>query len=127
MTTPGLTLDAGALIGLDRNDRRVIALVDRANVRSETITIPASALAQAVRNLPRQARLARLLRQPNTAVQALDRPDAVAVGRLLATSGTSDIADAHVIVCARRAGQTVITTDADDLRRLDPTLPVFAL
>ncbi len=127
MAQPGITLDTGALIGIDRNDRRVLALLDRAAQRSETVTIPASALAQAVRNLPRQARLARLLRQPNAAIQALDRPDAIAVGRLLAATGTSDVVDAHVVVCARRAGQTVITSDPGDLRRLDPTLPVFGL
>jgi hypothetical protein len=38
---------------------------------------------------------------------------------LLASSGTGDIVDAHVVVCARRAGQAVITSDPDDLRRLD--------
>jgi predicted nucleic acid-binding protein len=125
--TPGLTLDAGALIALDRDDRRVLALLHRATARHDTIVVPAPALAQAVRNLARQARVARLVRQPNTVVQALDRPDAVAVGRLLAASGTSDVVDAHVVVCARRVGQVVITSDPDDLRRLDATLPVFAL
>lgn len=37
-------------------------------------------------------------------------------------SGTSDGTDAHVVVCARRAGQPVVTSDPDDLRRLDATL-----
>lgn len=123
----GLTFDAGALIALDRDDRRVLALVQRAAERAETITVPATALAQAARHLGRQARLARLLRQPTTDVRSLDRPDAVATGKLLAHSGTADIADAHVVVCARRSGQTVVTTDPDDLRRLDPTLRILAL
>jgi hypothetical protein len=48
----------------------------------------------------RQARLARLIRQPTTDVIALDRVDATSAGRLLAASGTSDIADAHVVICA---------------------------
>jgi predicted nucleic acid-binding protein len=39
---------------------------------------------------------------------------------LLAASATADIVDAHVVICARRAGQKVVTSDPDDLRRLDP-------
>ncbi len=75
----------------------------------------------------RQARLARLVRQPTTDVVALDRVDATNVGRLLAASGTADIVDAHVVICARRAQQQVATSDPDDLRRLDPSLPLLAL
>lgn len=60
-------------------------------------------------------------------VVALDRVDATGVGRLLAVSGTADVVDAHVVLCARRTGQAVATTDPDDLRRLDPTLAVVAL
>jgi hypothetical protein len=30
--------------------------------------------------------------------------DATNVGRLLAASGTSDIVDTHVVICARRTG-----------------------
>jgi hypothetical protein len=52
--------------------------------------------------------LARLIRHPTTDVVALDRVDAASVGRLLAASGTSDIADAHVVICARRKGQRVV-------------------
>lgn len=44
---------------------------------------------------------------------------ALELGRLLATSGTADIADAHVVICARRCGQQVMTSDPDDLGRLD--------
>jgi hypothetical protein len=56
---------------------------------------------------------------------ALDRVDATNVGRLLAASGTSDIVDAHVVICARRAGQYVATSDPEDLLALDPGLLVI--
>jgi hypothetical protein len=36
--------------------------------------------------------------------------DATHVGGLLAASETSDIADAHVVICARRASQAVVTS-----------------
>ena len=123
----GVTFDAGALIALDRNDRRVLALVARAAERGMRITIPATALAQAIRNPARQARLSRLMRQAATDLMALNGPDATAVGLLLARTATADVVDAHVVVCARRAGQAVVTSDAADLRRIAPDLQVLAV
>ena len=122
-----MTMDAGALIAVDRNDRRVLVLLARARETGSRVTVPASALAQAVRHPERQARLARLLRQPTTDVVPLDRVDATNVGRLLAASGTSDVVDAHVVICARRARQQAVTSDPDDLRALDPTLQVVTI
>jgi transcription antitermination factor NusA-like protein len=124
---PGITLDAGALIALDNNDRRVVVLIARASETRAHVTIPASALAQAIRRPERQVRLARLIRQPTTDVVNLDRVDATNVGRLLAATGTADVVDAHVVVCARRAQQEVATSDPDDLRALDPTLGIVSV
>ena len=118
----GITFDAGGLIALDRNDRRVLTLVARAIERGMRLTIPATALAQAMRNPARQARLSRLIRQAGTDLIPLGGPDATAVGLLLARTATADIVDAHVVVCARRAGQAVVTSDADDLRGIAPEL-----
>ncbi len=125
--TRGVTLDAGALIALDRDDRRVVVLLARARETAARVTMPASALAQAIRRPERQVRLSRLIRQPTTDVIDLGRVDATNVGRLLAASGTSDITNAHVVICARRAGQRVVTSDPDDLHRLDPELPLIEL
>lgn len=125
--TRGVTLDAGALIALDRADRRVVALLARALETSARITIPATVLAQAVRNPARQALLARLVRQPTTDVVPLDRVDATGVGRLLAASDTADVVDAHVVLCARRARQAVATSDPEDLRHLDPSLTLVTV
>jgi len=125
----GITLDAGALIALDRNDRRVLVLLARAWETGARVTVPATALAlaQAMRQPERQARLARLTRQPTTDVVPLDRVDATSVGRLLAASATADIVDAHVVICARRAQQQVATSDPDDLRRLDPRISLVTV
>lgn len=123
----GVTLDAGALIALDRDDRRVLVLLARAMETKARITIPATALAQAIRQPSRQARLARLVRQPTTDIAPLNGPDATSVGVLLAASRTSDIADAHVVICARRAGQAIVTSDPTDLQRLDPTAHLVAV
>lgn len=125
--TSGVTFDAGGLIAVDRGDRRVLVLLARATEVGARVTVPATALAQAIRSPERQTRLARMIRQPGTAVVPLDRVDATSVGRLLASSGTADIADAHVVICARRGSQQVVTSDPDDLRRLDPLLEVVVV
>jgi predicted nucleic acid-binding protein len=118
----GITLDAGGLVALDRDIRRVLVLLARARETGARVTVPATALAQAIRQPQRQARLSRLVRQPTTDVVPLDRVDATNVGRLLSASATADMVDAHVVICARRAGQQVLTSDPDDLRRLDPRI-----
>ncbi len=117
----GVTLDAGGLIALDRNDRRVVVLLARSAELGARVTVPATALAQAIQQPARQARLAKLVRQPTTDIVPLDGPDATSVGVLLAASRTTDIVDAHVVICARRARQAIVTSDPGDLRRLDPT------
>lgn len=117
----GVTLDAGALISVDRNDRNVLVLLARAKELGARVTVPATALAQAIRRPSTQVRLLRLVRQPTTDVKSLDTVDATSVGILLGASRTRDIADAHVVVCARRAKQAIVTSDPDDLARLDPS------
>ena len=127
---PGITLDAGALVALDRDDRRVVVLLARAREAAAQVTVPASALAHAIRQPDGQVRLARLVRQPTTDVVGLDRVDATHVGRLLAASGTADVVDAHVVICARRAQQQVVSSDPSDpsdLRALDPGIGVIAI
>lgn len=123
----GITFDAGGLIALDRGDRRAIALLARATERGMRIAIPATAVAQAIRNPSKQHRLSRLIRQVSTDLIALDGPQAAAVGLLLARTGTSDIADAHVVLCARRAGQAIVTSEARDLRRIDTGLVLVSV
>jgi len=123
----GITFHAGGLIALDRKDRRVLTLVARAKELGMRITVPATALAQAIRNPARQALLSRMIRQAGTDLVPLDGPAATAVGLLLARTGTTDIADAHVVVCAERSGQPVITTDPDDLRRISSGLQLIVI
>jgi hypothetical protein len=74
-----------------------------------------------------QARLWRMMQHEQTEVVPLDSLHAQAVGLLLAMSRTSDIAGAHVVICAQRAGHAVITSDPFDLRRLDPELRILTV
>ena len=123
----GITFDAGGLIALDRNDRRVIVLLARATDPGIRVIVPATALAQVIRNPAGQTRLSRLIRQAGADLVPLNGPDATAVGLLLAETATVDIVDAHVVICARRSGQVVVTSDPGDIRRIDPELQLVAV
>ena len=131
--TSGLTFDAGGLLALDRGDRRIIVLLARAEETGATMTVPATALAQAIRRPERQVQLARLIRQPKTDVVALDRVDATGRdGRVRDVSLArvvrhDEVCDAHVVICARRQGQRVVTSDPGDLRGLDPSIDLLEI
>jgi len=65
-----------------------------------------------------------LVKGPTTVVPSLDQVLAEAAGVLCGRTGTSDIIDASVVLVTRREDGVVITSDPDDLRRLDPGLPL---
>jgi hypothetical protein len=89
---------------------------------ADAIHVPAGALAQAWRNPARQVRLGRIVSSDAVVVHPLDAVTARAVGQLCAAVGTSDIVDASVALVGRRVGGVVVTSDADDLRRIDPSI-----
>ena len=61
-------------------------------------------------------------------VRDLDEATAKAAGELCGGSETSDEIDASVVLCARRQpGGRVLTSDPDDLRRIDPRLDLQAV
>ena len=118
----GLTLDASALIAFDRGDRFVVSLLARALELELGIAVPSGALAQAWRDGRRQARLARLLGSARVEVAALDDRRARAAGQLCGATGTRDVVDASVVLCARERGHAVATSDVADLKSLDAGL-----
>jgi hypothetical protein len=115
----GMTLDAGALVAFDRNDRVVVGIVRRAVETGATLAIPAGVVGQSWRDGRTQARLARLLASPIVEIETLDDLRARAAGQLCGVTKTSDVIDASVVLCARARKQAVLTSDVDDLRRLD--------
>ena len=121
----GITLDAGALIGFERNIRTVVAIIRRAVDAGATVTVPAGVVSQVWRDGRRQVRLARLLGSPTVAVDALDDARARAAGQLCGVRHTTDVIDASVVLCARARSQAVLTSDVSDLRRLDPSIALI--
>jgi hypothetical protein len=123
----GLTLDAGALIAFERNDRSVVAIVFRALQLGRRIAIPAGVVGQVWRDGRQQVRLVRLLASNLVEIESLDDRNARLAGQLCGASRTHDVIDASVVLCARKRGHGVLTSDVDDLRRLDPTLRYVAV
>jgi len=123
----GLTLDAGALIAIDRNAEDARALLRRALAHKWALTIPAGALAQAWRG-SRQARLAGFLAaKGGPTIAPLDSRAARAAGELCGKTGTSDVIDASVAVCAMVRHDHVVTSDPADIARLNPSIALITL
>ena len=121
------TLDAGALIAFERGDRAMLAMLVVARKEQIKLAIPAGVVAQVWRDGKKQARLARLLASDIIEVEPLTDRRARAAGQLCGVTKTTDIVDASVALCARERGGGVITSDPDDLLRLDPSLRVIRI
>lgn len=109
------TLDTGALVAIDKRDRRVGAMLRVLQRDGVPVRTSAGALAQVWRDGARQANLARVL--PGVRVIALDDPAAKKVGELLGQSRTDDVVDGHVALLVEAGGQ-VLTSDDGDLNTL---------
>jgi hypothetical protein len=123
----GLTLDAGALIALERNERQVVTLLARALERELAIVVPAGVIAQVWRDGRRQVRLARFLAAEEVELEPLDDRRARAAGQLCGVRRTTDIVDASVVLCARARRHRIVTSDPDDLARLDPAATLIVV
>jgi hypothetical protein len=123
----GITLDTGALIALDRGDKHMIALLQQVLAQGCTFRVPSGVLGQAWRNGRVQPTLARFLRAEEVEIVPLDEQLARSCGELCGATNTSDIIDASVVILARARRDTIVTSDPDDLRRLDPAAPILAV
>jgi hypothetical protein len=120
-------LDAGALIALDRGDKRMIALLDRALAQGRVFRVPAGVVGQAWRDGRVQVTSARFLRGEEVEIIPLDEQIARACGELCGAANSSDIIDASVVILAREGREPIITSDPSDLRRLDPTAQIVPI
>lgn len=122
-----VVFDAGALIALERRDQRVLAVADELR-RARTVGhVPAGVVAQIWRGSARQHPISRLLQASLLRIDALTDIVAFRVGLLLTSTGNSDVVDGHVALLARQLNATVLTSDPDDIARLDPTLRIVTV
>ena len=123
----GLTLDAGALIAFDRSERTVVALIARAIEQGYTFAVPAGVVGQSWRDGSGQARLARFLGSSEVLIEGLDDQRAREAGQLCGVTKTRDVIDASVVLCAKRHGHRIVTSDPKDMLVLDPRVEVIAV
>src|ERR1043165_4044348 len=126
-TAAGVMLDAGALIALDRGDKRMIALLQRALAQGRSFRVPAGVVGQAWRDGRLQVTLARFLRSEEVEIAPLDEHLARSCGELCAAAGLADVIDASVVILARERRDPIVTSDPNDLRRLDPGARIIPL
>lgn len=110
------------------NARKMEPSAERRELRCVGIArgdAPGGVVAQVWRDGSRQVRLARLLGSGLIKVQPLDHEEAQATGSVCGKSGTSDVIDASVVLLARKHRAPVVTSDAGDLTRIDPTLELI--
>lgn len=112
----GLTLDSGALIAFDRGERRVLVHLKEAQSRGAEITVPAAVIAEVWRGGPRAARLSMLLGA--CIVEPLTDRIARAAGEALAAVRGATTIDAIVMASAAARRDRVLTSDLEDLLRL---------
>ena len=110
-----LVLDTGALVALERNERRMWVRLKAAQQARDLPLTHAGVLGQVWRGGPRQARLSQAL--AGIDVRSLDEPVGRAAGQLLAVSGLADVVDAAVVLLAND-GDEIVTVDREDLERL---------
>jgi PIN domain nuclease of toxin-antitoxin system len=110
-----LVLDAGALIAIDRNDRRVAALIALGRRAAGELVTVAPVVGQAWRDGARQARLGQAL--PMVEVLDVDLAAAQSAGEVLRETGGSDVVDA-LVALATRPGDQVLTSDPGDITGL---------
>lgn len=123
----GAVLDSGALIAFDRNDRRAVAIVARALEHGDPLVVPAGVVAQVWRDGRMQVRLARLLGSPICEVVPLDDVFARSVGQLVGMTQVTDVVDVSVALTARMRELNLVTSDPDDMRRIDIRLSIVAI
>jgi hypothetical protein len=118
---PGVVLDAGAFIALERRDGTMVHLARRFAEEETPLVTSAGVIAQVWRGGGSlQVPLVFLLRR----TEVVDLTQAVArlLGRMLGVTRTKDPIDAHVVLLARERGWPVLTSDTADLRAIDPTV-----
>ncbi|MGI8793433.1 MAG: twitching motility protein PilT [Acidimicrobiales bacterium] len=110
-----LVLDRGALVALERNERRMWVRLKAAQLEGDLPRTHAGVLGQVWRSSRRQARLSQAL--GGIEVRAVDESLGRAAGKLLAATSLADVIDAAVVLLASD-GDEIVTADHGDLEQL---------
>ena len=114
-----MIFDAGVLIALEKPSKRrvVLALVEKHLAEGSLPVTTDAVLAQAWRDPARQVALTRLART----LDVFGFGDPQVVGVRCGQTRTSDVVDASLAVLADQLGETIVTTDPADMKKLEAT------
>ncbi|MEU8656165.1 type II toxin-antitoxin system VapC family toxin [Actinoplanes philippinensis] len=115
MTIP-YVYDAGVLLAIDGNDRRMWLIHHLAVEEGRRLLVPAVVVAQAWRDARRQVQLGKFLH--SCEVTPIGMETAKAAGVLCGKAGTRDVVDATVVTLALAYGAIVFTSDPEDITQL---------
>lgn len=113
---PPYLYDAGALIALDRSDRRMWARHKLALDEGRDVHVPAVVVGQVWRDGRPQVQLGKVLAGCRVDPVGLDTSKAAGV--LCGRAGSSDVVDATAVVMATALSAIVWTSDPKDIREL---------
>jgi hypothetical protein len=118
-------LDTGALIALDHPASALLmqARLDEALRRGGSICIPVGVVAQAWRG-GRPVKLARLIRSHDVDIAVMTLSVAAPSAKCAPTVATPT-PSMSTSPCVREREHAVVTSDPDDLARIDPALPLI--
>lgn len=120
---PAATLDTGALIALERGDRRMGTVIRVALDDKLVLTVPTPVLTEWWRGKGRHAK--RIL--ACVTIEPLSQRIAQIAGEAIAATPGATAIDAIVMASAAQRGDVVFTSDIHDLTRLQRHFPAVRL
>jgi predicted nucleic acid-binding protein len=120
----GLTLDTGALIALERRDRRMVAALAVAQRKDLHIVVPAPVLVEWFHGKPK--RINEVLDAVHVEVLT-ERLARIAGEALIGLPDAVSVVDAVVMASAAQRGDYVYTSDLPDLQHLQRPFPEVRL
>jgi predicted nucleic acid-binding protein len=125
----GFTFDAGALIALERRTAFMLGILAEGLAGTVEVVIPRTVIAQVWRGTARQANINPLIktgrgRAAPVSIDELTDERAKEIGIRIGETSHPGIVDVHVAVVAGERGHAVVTSDDDDIARVDPDLVI---
>lgn len=126
----GYTFDAGAFIALERRSRFMIGILEDALQGAAEVVMPRTVIAQIWRGMPKQAHVSRLISAGlrhggQVVIDELTAERAREIGIAIGRTSRADIVDVHVALVAGERGNAVLTSDDNDIRRVDRSLVII--
>ncbi len=125
----GFVIDSGGLIALERRSPFMVGILLEVLAGRVEVVVPRTVIAQVWRGSPAQANVNRLINAGGTragpvVIDELTAQRAKQIGVTIGRTAHPDVVDVHVAVVAAERGHAVLTSDDDDIARVDAGLVI---